>query len=66
MSSVAYALLPAFIHSGCLVHFLEDRVETLEAVCADSRLQVCTNVGVINGSSQGTYHDPTRPFIGSS
>ncbi|CAM9257385.1 unnamed protein product [Sphacelaria rigidula] len=26
-------------HSGQTIHFFEDRVETLEAVCADSRLQ---------------------------
>lgn len=28
--------------SGCTLVFLEDRVETLEAVCADSKLEVST------------------------
>lgn len=30
-------------HSGSIIHFFEDRVETLEGVCSDSRLKVQTH-----------------------
>lgn len=34
---------PRYRSSGSAIVFLEDRVETLEAVCTDSKLEVCVS-----------------------